>query len=174
MKTKTVILILFVCFIQLNKAQDISLLNLGINTDFITIPLTENSLISNNTSINICYNFSDKLNFTIGYEALVIKENLNMKYSNSSGLLLGFGYNLNNNKSDFNTELFASYTNAFKNFSSFDNYHSDLGIRFYYNKMIYIGTAIRYSNINLPISANRNNINWYWQMGIKLHILKKE
>lgn len=89
-------------------------------------------------------------------------------------MLVGFGYYLNNNaKNNFNTELFASYTNAFNNFSSFDNYHSDLGIRFYYKKMFYVGTAVRYSNNNLPISANTNNFNWYWQMGIKLPLLNK-
>ncbi len=174
MKNKILFLLLFVCFIQFNKAQNQSLLNLGLNTDFITVPLTENSLLSNNTTVNICYNFSDNLNFMIGYEGSVVKENLNKKYTNLSGLLVGFGYYLNNNaKNNFNTELFASYTNAFNNFSSFDNYHSDLGIRFYYKKMFYVGTAVRYSNNNLPISANTYNFNWYWQMGIKLPLLNK-
>ncbi len=174
MKFKIFIIALFMCLFQFNNAQNSSLLNFGINTDFITIPLTENSILSNNTVVNIGYNLNDNLNCKIGYEGSVIKENKENKYTNLSGLVVGFGYYLNNNKkNEFNTELFASYTNAFNNFSSFDNYHSDLGIKFYYKKLFYIGTAVRYSNNNLTLSTNRNNLNWYWQMGIQLPVFKK-
>lgn len=174
MKNKIFFLLFFVCFVQANKAQDQFLMSLGINTDFITVPLTENSLLTNNTTVNVCYNLSEKLNIMIGYEGSVIKENLNKNYLNLSGLLVGFGYCFNNNiKHDFNTELFTSFSNAFNDFSSFDNYHSDLGIRFYYKKFFYIGTAFRYSNNSLSISTNRSNFNWYWQMGFKVPLLKK-
>lgn len=173
MKNKILIFVLFLCFIQFNTAQKQSLLFFGFNTDFIAVPLSENSLLSNTTVANIGYNISDKLNLKIGYEGAIIKENQNMKYTNSNGLLLGLGYYLNNKEnSDYNTELFVSYTNSFNNFSEFENYHSDFGVRFFYKKMFFIGTALRYSNNNLIISTNNNNYNWYWQMGFQLPIFK--
>jgi len=173
MKNRIYIFLLFVFFIQLSKAQNQTLLNLGLNTDFNSIPLTKNSLLSNNTAVNIGYNLSEKLNIKIGYEGSVVKENQNRRYTDLSGLLVGFGYYLNNNrKNEFNTELFASFTNAFNNFSEFENYHSDLGVRFYYKKLFYIGTAVRYSSNILTISANKNNFNWNWQIGIQIPIFK--
>jgi len=171
MKNRMLIVVFLLSFIQLNKAQNQSLLNLGINNDFITVPLTEKSLLSSNTSVNLIYNFSDKLNFKLGFEGSVIKEIQQKKYEDLSGLLVGLGYYLNN-KNDFNTELFLSITNAFNNFGSFNNYHSDLGMRFHYKQFYYIGTALRYSNNDLTITTNRNNFNWYWQMGIQIPIFK--
>lgn len=74
MKFKIFIIALFMCLFQFNNAQNSSLLNFGINTDFITIPLTENSILSNNTVVNIGYNLNDNLNCKIGYEGSVIKK----------------------------------------------------------------------------------------------------
>jgi hypothetical protein len=173
MKNIILVFALLLCFTQFNKAQKVSLMNFGINTDFVSVPLTENSLLINTTIANVGYNISENLNLKLGYEGAIIKENQNMKYANLNGLLLGLGYYLNNKEnSDYNTELFVSYTNSFNNFSEFENYHSDFGVRFFYKKMFFIGTALRYSNNNLSISTNKNNLNWYWQMGFQVPIFK--
>ena len=120
------------------------------------------------------YNFTNNLNLKFGYESLMLKENQNKTYTDLSGLFLGLGYYLSSDINyQLNTELFVSYANAFKGFTSFENYHSDLGVRFHFKRMFFIGTAIRYSKNNLLISSNTNNLNWYWQMGIQMPILKK-
>ncbi len=173
MKTRIFIFLIFVFFIQSGIAQEQSLLNLGISTDFNAISLSGNSLLSNSTVVDVCYNLNEDLNFKIGYEGSVLKESQKKYYTDLSGVLIGFGYYLNHKRDKvLNTGLFASFTNAFNNFSDFNNYHCDLGVRFYYKKFFYIGTSVRYSNNNLTISDSRNNFNWNWNMGIQIPVLK--
>ena len=77
-------------------------------------------------------------------------------------------------KKDFSTELILTATNAFENFSSFNKYHADLGVRFFTYNAFYIGTGIRFSHDETAnfITSPTNSYNWYCQVGLQLSLGK--
>lgn len=175
MKRRFIIVLLLGVSYFMN-AQNQSSFNFGISSDIFSVPLSEKSLISDATNVYLGYSFTDKLNMRIGYENSMIKEHTVKSYTDLSGLSLGLGYYLQkNDQKEYSTELFVSFANAYDNFSSFSNYHTDLGLRLYIKNMFYIGSGIRYSKHDLSnLSSNNSSINWYWQMGFQIPFLNRK
>ena len=148
----------------------------GISNDFLSIPLAENSLLSGSTNVFVACAVNNHLNFRLGYDGWILKDVTAKKYEQLSGLMLGAGYVLGQDENrNFTTELTASLSNGFKNFTAFKDYHADLGVRFLMFKAFYLGTGLRWSHNETPVfpAASTNNYNLYMQMGMQFYLGKK-
>lgn len=148
----------------------------GISTDFLSVPLAENSLLSSSTNVFVACAASQHLIFRIGYDGWLLKDVTPKNYEQLSGLMLGAGYIFGNDENrNFSTELTASFSNEFKDFGAFENYHANLGARFYIFKSFYLGTGLRWCHNETPVlpTASTNNFNLYMQMGMQFNIGKK-
>jgi len=174
---KTIIFACLLLIAVLTAAQDkSSLFGYGISSDFLSVPLSEHSLATQSTNVFFTYILKEDLSFKIGFDGLLLKDSDAKKYENLSGLMLGAGYTiLKDQPRNFTTELTLSASNAFDDFSTFRNYHADLGIRVMMLKSFFIGSGLRFAHSEAAgiIAAPQNSYNWYMQMGIQLYLHKR-
>ena len=174
---KTIIFACLLLIAVLTAAQDkSSLFGYGISSDFLSVPLSEHSLATQSTNVFFTYILKEDLSFKIGFDGLLLKDSDAKKYENLSGLMLGAGYTiLKDQPRNFTTELTLSASNAFDDFSTFRNYHADLGIRVMMLKSFFIGSGLRFAHSEVAgiIAVPQNSYNWYMQMGIQLYLHKR-
>jgi hypothetical protein len=153
-----------------------SLFGYGISTDFFSVPLSEQSLALHPTNVYCSYLLNDDLNFKVGFDGLMIKDVNTKRFENLSGLVIGAGFTLLHDRSrNFTTELTLEASNGFAKFSTFSNYHADLGVRLMMFKSFYLGTGARFAHNEVAsiAAAPLNSYNWFMQMGIQLYLQKR-
>lgn len=144
---------------------------------FLSIPLNPNNLTSNINGVSLVYSLSNSVNMKIGLSDRQLKQTDFKVYENHVEGLLGLGYFIPNKKiSNFDTEVNLSFANSFNQFGSFKDYHTDLGFRFYMFRSFYVGTGFIYSHNETGsfISAPTNSLNWFWQLGLRLNLQRKQ
>ncbi|MDD2284058.1 MAG: hypothetical protein PHQ11_01465 [Paludibacter sp.] len=148
----------------------------GIGSDFLSIPLSEKSLLSRSTNVYLSYCVNKNLNFKIGYDGLLLQETGQKSYDNQSGLMLGAGYMVLRDKAGFfSNEITFSVSNSFKEFISFKDYHADLGTRIWIIDAFYLGGGLRWNHNETTgiIVSPTNSLNVYLQLGLQFYIGKK-
>ena len=176
MRTTIILVCLFLTAVVTVSQEKTSYFGYGISSDFLSIPLNEQSLGTNSTNVYCTYSVYDNLNFRIGFDGVLLKDLNAKRFQNLSGLFVGAGYIvLQDQTRDFTTELTASASNGLINFSSFKDYHADLGVRFMMFKSFYLGTGMRLSHNETAsfLTAPLNSYNWYMQMGIQFYLGKR-
>ncbi|MEA4935950.1 MAG: hypothetical protein VB102_04815 [Paludibacter sp.] len=176
MKKTIIIGCLFFGTLLMDAQNKHLLFGYGVSSDFLSIPLSEQSLVANSTNVYCTCLLNENLNLKVGFDGLMIKDLNAKKYDQLSGLLLGAGYLiLHDQPRNFTTELTLAASNGFDKFSSFRNYHADLGLRMMMFKSFYIGTGMRFQHDERAslITAPLSSYNWYMQMGMQFYIGKR-
>ena len=176
MRKEIIVFILLLSAVLSNAQEKSSLFGYGISTDFFSVPLSEHSLALHSTNVYCSYLLNEDLNFKLGFDGLMMKDLNAKRFENLSGLVIGAGYTLLHDRPhNFTTELTLAASNGFVNFSSFRNYHADLGVRLMMFKSFYLGTGVRFSHNEVAsiAPAPLNSYNWYMQMGIQLYLHKR-
>ncbi len=174
---KTIFLVcLFLTAVVTVAQEKTSHFGYGISSDFLSVPLSEQSLASQSTNVYCTYSMNEKLNFKLGFDGVLLKDLNAKRFENLSGLVIGAGYTiLQDQTRNFTTELTVSASNDLMNFSSFKDYHADLGVRLMLFKSFYLGTGVRFShNENTPlVAAPLNSYNLFMQMGMQFYFGKR-
>lgn len=176
MRKDIVVFFLLLTAALTDAQENSSLFGYGINTDFLSVPLSEHSLALHSTSVYCSYSLNEDLNFRLGFDGLMMKDLNAKRFENLSGLVIGAGYTiLHDRPRNFTTELTLTASNGFGNFSSFRNYHADLGVRLMMFKSFYMGTGLRLAHNEVAgiVAAPLNSYNCYMQMGIQLYLHKR-
>jgi len=145
----------------------------GISSDFLSLPLSKKSLQTRSTNVYVAYYPIENLNIKIGYDALLQQNNSLKSYEDQSALMIGTGYTVLRDKSgNFSTEILLSASNSFADFSSFKNYHADLGARFMFMDAFYLGAGFRFNhNETSGLALNPiNSTNLFLQLGLQLKL----
>lgn len=153
-------------------AQEKPLFGYGISSDFLSVPLRAQSLVTNSTNVYFTCLLNERLNFRLGFDGRMVKDVNTKKYDHLSGLLLGVGYTiLHDQPRNFTTELALAASNGFDEFSTFMNYHTDLGLRIMMFKSFYLGTGLRFVHDEAAsfLTVPQNSYNWYLQMGMQFY-----
>lgn len=154
-------------------AQDKPLFGYGVSSDVLSIPLSEQSLVTNSTNVYFTCLLNEHMNFKLGFDDMMVKDINAKKYDHLSGLLLGVGYTiLHDQPRNFTTELAIAASNGFDEFSTFRNYHADLGLRMMMFKSFYLGTGLRYAHdkVSSLLTTPQSSCNWYLQMGMQFYL----
>jgi len=175
MKTKIVFLVFLVTLVSVNAQEKTSKFAVGLHTNFFSVPLSPSNLVSSVSGVYGVYSLNNSFNIKLGFEDKMLQQTDLKQYDKINGGMLGVGYFVYQNPAkNSSVELTLSATNSFIKFSSFNDYHADLGARFYMFKAFYIGTGIRYSHDETTrfITSPTDSFNWYWQMGLQFRLGK--
>lgn len=176
MRQKIILVCFFLTTVVTVAQEKSSSFGYGISSDFLNVPLSEQSLALNSTNVYCTYSMNENLNFRIGFDGVLLKDLNAKRFENFSGLVVGAGYTvLQDQTRNFTTELTASASNGLMDFLSFKDYHADLGVRFMMFKSFYLGTGVRLSHNETAsiVTAPLNSYNWYMQMGIQFYFMKR-
>ncbi|GAB1415620.1 hypothetical protein MASR2M117_10260 [Paludibacter sp.] len=176
MKRKFLISLIVLASVTVFSQNSVSKFAYGISTDFLSVPLNKDLQIRS-TNVYVTYCPIKNLNLKIGYDALLLQDVNQKKYEDQSALLLGAGYTVLRDKTgNFSTEVFLSGSNGFKKFSSFSNFHTDLGVKFMLLDAFYIGTGVRFNSYdtNVVFANQTNSANLFMQLGLQLNIGKNK
>ena len=149
---------------------------LGISSDFLVVPLTNQSLQTQPVDVYVSFVPTKNLNFKVGYDHALLLDSQSKIYDSLSGLMVGAGYTVWRDQSGIlSSELNLSLSESFKDFAAFKNYHADLGVRFNVFDAFYLGTGMRWSHNESTFVTNTptNSLNWYFQLGYQLYLGKK-
>jgi hypothetical protein len=175
---KTCLLFVFAMLVGTSFAQvKTPKFALGISSDFLAVPLTNQSFQTQPVDVYVSYIPIRNLNFKVGYDHALLLDAQSKTYDSFSGLMIGAGYTVWRDKSGiFSNELGLSLTESFKDFAAFKNYHADLGVRFNVFDAFYLGTGIRLSHNESTFVTNTptNSLNWFFQLGYQFHLTKKQ
>lgn len=175
---KTIIILyglLFIATLTIAQGKK-AVFGYGLSTDFLSIPLSEQSLATQSTNAFITLTINDNLSFMTGYDGILLKNLDTKSFDTNTGFLLGAGYTVFRDQSgNFTTELSASVTNSFAKFFSFKDYHADFGLRFLMFKSFFLGSGVRlnHNETSAIISSPLNSFNFYMDLGIQLYMGKK-
>lgn len=149
---------------------------LGICSDFLAVPLTNQSLQTQPVDVYFSFVPIKNLNFKVGYDYALLLDSQSKTYDGFSGLMVGAGYTVWRDQSGIaSSELTLSLSESFKDFAAFKNYHADLGVRFNVFDAFYLGTGMRWSHNESTFVTNTptNSLNWYFQLGYQFYLGKK-
>ena len=175
MKNKILFIALIAAFLSVNAQEKTTKFAVGLQTNFFSVPLSPPFISSSSSGVYGVFSINNNLNLKLGFEEKMLQQTDLKEYEKNNGGMLGLGYFVYRNpKKDFSTELILTATNAFENFSSFNKYHADLGVRFFTYNAFYIGTGIRFSHDETAnfITSPTNSYNWYCQVGLQLSLGK--
>ncbi len=172
---KTVFAWIFLMVCTLSFAQSTPKFAVGISTDFLSLPLTKSSLLTQPTDVYVAFLPTKNLGLMLGYDAMLSLDPNTPNYDQFGGIMLGAGYTVWRDKSGyFSNEITASATNALDDFASFKNYHANLGMRFKFMDAFFLGTGLRWTQneSNVFSVSPVNSLNLYFQLGVQFYIGK--
>jgi len=175
MKTKIAIFLFLVTLVSVNAQEKASKFSVGLHANFFSVPLSPSNMVSSVSGVYGVYTLNNNFNLKLGFEDKMLQQTDLKQYEKTTGGMLGIGYFVYQNPTKNSAvELTLSATNSFLNFSSFNEYHTDLGARFYMFNVAYIGTGIRYSQDKTARfrTSQTDNLSWYWQIGLQFRIKK--
>ncbi len=172
---KTFLLSLCLILLGSSFAQTASKFAVGINSNFLAVPLTEESFLTQPTDVYLAFSATENFSLILGFDNMLTLNSQTKAYDNISGLMLGAAFDFWKAKNGyFSNEVFATATNAFNDFGAFKNYSADLGVRFKFVDTFYLGTGFRWSHnesgVILPTATN--SLNLFFQLGAQFTIGK--
>jgi len=178
MKIKNLIIVVFITTTLSSYSQEkVSSFAYGIHTDFLSVPLSPANITSYTSGVTGIYSVNKNFNIKVGLEDKLLQKTDLKQYEHFLGGSLGLGYFVSQNETNNTaTEVNLSLGNSFNKFTSFKDFHTDLGLRFYWLKAFYIGTGVRYNRDEIAnfITTPTNSFNWYWQMGLQFGLNKRK
>ena len=169
----TVICVIFSIFTI--HAQHNSRFGVSLYSDYFSIPLSQENLITKSGGVGASYFLKDKLRFSLGFEERMQINSISKSYLTDHGILLGTGYIFWDDNKGFNSaEAIFELSNSLKYFSDFIDYSVSIGARMYFLDVCFLGTGLRYAGFKGEQMQQSNNLSWFWQLGLNLKIGKKQ
>lgn len=170
MKIRNLLLLVFLIPVALT-AQLSNRLGVSLYTDYFSVPLSPEKLITQTSGLSGYYLLTEKLNLKLGFEEKLLRHTDSNLYVSDPGIMLGAGYTFWEGQSGTTSaEANLSLTNSLKYFSAFQDYSVSLGARMYFMDVCFLGTGLRYAGFQGNPVLQGNNLNWYWQLGLSLKL----
>jgi long-subunit fatty acid transport protein len=167
-------LFLFVIAAGLYAQQGISL---ELNSDYLTVPLTEADVQSKSGGFLLGYRFNERFNVGLGIENRLLLDGQSSGFESKSGLGVGVDYRLwsfaaHSSSLDLNIKLVKGWSQLM----SSSDISAGAGLRWYVFDSFFVGTGLRYDKwmTDKKVVNPEPTLNWYWQLGMRFTLSKKQ
>jgi len=175
-RIKSLLFILFVLFtFNVNAQNKYPKFGIGVNSEIFSLSLNSD-IEQYSTDVFLSYSLTPKIQILMASRSNKLMNIKIKQYENNIAGLLGFGYLFQKDSmSNFSTLVQVAYGNTFNKSVSYNEHIIDIGTNFYFFRIFYLGTGLKFFHIeetnftNLP----NCNINWYWRLGFQLRFWKK-
>jgi len=170
MKIRNLLLLAFLIPVALT-AQLNNRIGVSLYTDYFSVPLSPEKLITQTSGLNGYYLLTEKLNLKLGFEEKFLRNTTSNLFVADPGVMLGAGYTFwENQAGTTSAEANLSLTNSLKYFSAFQDYTVSLGARMYFMDVCFLGTGLRYAGFQGNPVLHGNSMNWYSRLALSLKL----
>ena len=158
--------------VGLHAQEKALVFGVGIEKDFFGAPISSENLVVTNTDIKAVCLVRNKWDLSLGIESGTLKEYSEKRFETINSIMMGVGYRIGKHEL-YHIEPNLSFANSINSFSSFRNCRMDLGVKFHYFNIVFLGTGLRYMHCrNSILVHNFNILTWYWNLGIHFYLTK--
>lgn len=145
--------------------DDVNPIGLGLQSNLIQIPLTEQSVQVHQSAVYLLYRFNN-LQLNAGLQNAIQLNNVTNVYESANGLIVGANYYLPFKWKKTPTAFHLSWILELDDIDISQKNQLNFGVRQYVSKHCFIGTGLYWLQRN-RINAGQGQ-NWFWQLGLEL------